>query len=38
LGIAQDGKWDINILPWRPEDNAGDLFRERVSWLLEARR
>jgi len=38
LGIAQDGKWDINILPWRPEDNAGDLFHERVSWLLEARR
>jgi hypothetical protein len=38
LGVQQNGKWDINKLPWRPDENAGDLFRRNVSWLLEARR
>jgi hypothetical protein len=38
LGISQDGKWDINVLPWMPDENAGDLFRLNVGRLLEARR
>lgn len=34
LGIAQDGKWDINKLPWEPNwgtDDVGDAFRAEVS-------
>ena len=38
LGVEQSGKWDINVLPWAPEEDAGDLFRQNVSRILEARR
>jgi N-acetyl-anhydromuramyl-L-alanine amidase AmpD len=37
LGIAQDGKWDINKLPWNPGMNStevGNQFRSKVSALL----
>jgi hypothetical protein len=30
LGISQDGKWDINILPWDLSEDAGDAFRAEV--------
>jgi len=37
LGIAQSGKWDINVLPWDPALKGGDVFRENVSRILEGR-
>ena len=30
LGIAQDGKWDIMVLPWSPSLDAGEAFRDAV--------
>ena len=36
-GVAQDGKWDINKLPWEPSMSAvdvGNLFRREVSARL----
>ncbi len=34
LGIAQSGKWDINVLPWAPTEDAGDAFRAEVVMRL----
>jgi N-acetyl-anhydromuramyl-L-alanine amidase AmpD len=34
LGIAQSGKWDINVLPWAPTEDAGDAFRAEVKARL----
>jgi N-acetyl-anhydromuramyl-L-alanine amidase AmpD len=30
LGIPQDGKWDIMVLPWAPTLDAGEAFRDAV--------